>query len=134
MRNGRCRARVGCHSYRVFGTEGYMERVEQFCKPLIRYNSMKELDTNLKEINGTDMPPEYENDPIAKTSGHGGMDYAMLDNFFKALLSGAPAPISLREGLAMTIPGIYAEESAKRNGEVIRMVYPWDEDWSSEIR
>ena len=134
MRNGRCRARIGCHGYRVFGTEGYMERVEQFGKTLIRYNSMKELDTNLKEIDGTDMPPEYENDPVAKTSGHGGMDYAMLDKFFKALINGTPAPISLREGLAMTIPGIYAEESAKRNGEVIRMVYPWDDDWSTEIK
>ena len=58
----------------------------------------------------------------------------MLDKFLKAVLNGTPAPISLREGLAMTLPGIYAEESAKRNGEVIRMVYPWDEDWSTEIK
>ena len=134
MRNGRCRAKVGYHSYRVFGTEGYMERIEKMGKTTIRYNSMKELDKELKEIDGTDMPPEYANDPVAQTSGHGGMDYAMLDKFLKAVLNGTPAPISLREGLAMTLPGIYAEESAKRNGEVIRMVYPWDEDWSTEIK
>ena len=27
-----------------------------------------------------------------------------------------------------------AEESAKRGGEVIRMVYPWDKDWSTVIK
>ena len=131
MRNGRCRAKIGHHNYRVFGTEGYMERIDRFGKPVIRYNSMKELDTNLKEIGGEFMPPEYADNE--KATGHGGMDYALLDHFFKALLNGEPAPISLKEGLAMTLPGIYAEESAKRGGEVIRMRYPWDEDWTTEI-
>ena len=131
MRNGRCRAQIGHHNYRVFGTEGYMERIERFGKPVIRYNSMNELDTSLKEISGEFMPPAYANEPKAK--GHGGMDYAMLDYFFKAVLEGKPAPITLRQGLAMTLPGIYAEESAKRGGKVLRMRYPWDEDWTTEI-
>lgn len=133
MRNGRCRAAIGHHNYRVFGTEGYMERIDHRGKnaPVIRYNSMKELDTSLKEIGGEFMPPAYANNPNAK--GHGGMDYALLDHFFQAVLNGEPAPISLKEGLAMTLPGIYAEESAKRGGEVLRMRYPWDEDWTAEI-
>ena len=131
MRNGRCRAQIGHHNYRVFGTEGYMERIERFDKPVIRYNSMNELDTSLKEISGEFMPPAYANNP--KAVGHGGMDYALLDHFFDALLSGKPAPINLRAGLAMTLPGIYAEESAKRGGKVLRMKYPWDEDWTTEI-
>ena len=33
----------------------------------------------------------------------------------------------------MTLPGIYAEESAKRGGKVLKMRYPWDEDWTTEI-
>ena len=132
MRNGRCRARIGHHNYRVFGTEGYMERIERFGKPVIRYNSMKELDTSLKEMDGKFMPRALENDPDA-AKGHGGMDYMMLKEFFAALLAGNPAPISVREGLAMTLPGIYAEESAKRKGAVLKMRYPWDEDWSTEI-
>lgn len=131
LRNGRCRADIGHHNYRVFGTEGYMERIERSYKPVIRYNSMKELDTSLKEISGEFMPPAYANNP--KATGHGGMDYALLDHFFLALLNGDPAPISLKEGLAMTLPGIYAEESAKRGGEVIRMRYPWDPDWTTNI-
>jgi len=131
MRNGRCRAKIGHHNYRVFGTEGYMERIERFGTPVIRYNSMNELDTELKEIGGEFMPPEYANNE--KATGHGGMDYALLDHFFKAVLNGQPAPISLKEGLAMTLPGIYAEESAKRGGEVLTMRYPWDNDWTTEI-
>ena len=57
----------------------------------------------------------------------------MLDHFFEAVRSGGEAPISVKEGLIMTLPGIYAEESAKRGGEVLRMRYPWDEDWTTEI-
>ena len=132
MRNDRCRADIGQHTYRAFGTEGYIELISRMDKPVIRYNSMKELDTSLKEISGENMPPEYANNP--KATGHGGMDYAMLDKFFEAVVNGSPAPISLREGLTMTLPGIYAEESAKRGGQVLRMRYPWDDDWTTEIK
>ena len=131
MKNGRCRADIGHHNYRVFGTEGYMERIDRFEKPVIRYNSQKELDTGLKEISGEYMPPAYKDNEKAK--GHGGMDYAMLDHFYKAIREGGEAPISLKAGLEMTLPGIYAEESAKRNGKVLYMRYPWDEDWTTEI-
>ena len=109
-----------------------MERIDRFGKPVIRYNSMKELDMSLKEIDGRFMPPAYEKNPDA--TGHDGMDYAMMDHVLQAVLTGGPAPIPLKEGLAMTIPGIYAEESAKRGGEVLRMKYPWDPDWTTEIK
>ncbi len=131
MRNGRCRAQIGHHNYRVFGTEGYMERIERFWKPVIRYNSVKELNTDLKEIDGSYMPPAYENN--LKATGHGGLDFAMLDQFYKELSEGNGDVVTLKEGLAMTIPGIYAEESAKRGGEVLTMRYPWDKDWTTEI-
>lgn len=132
QRNGRCRANIGHHNYRVFGTEGYMERIERSGKPVIRYNSTKEeYPQALLEIGGEFMPPAYADNPRA--TGHGGLDFALLDHFFDALLTGAPAPISLREGLRMTLPGIYAEESAKRGGQVLRMTYPWDPDFKTVI-
>ena len=138
MRNGRCRADIGHHTYRVFGSEGYMERTERCEKSVIRYNSTRELDTSLKEI-PDGIAPEYAE--AAKSMGqsgmvigHGGTDYALFDHFLKALQEGKPAPISLKEGLRMTIPGIYAEESGKRGGEILRMVYPWDPDWSTEFK
>ena len=82
-------------------------------------------------ISGEKMPPAYKDNP--KAVGHGGMDFAMLDHFFDAVINNKPAPISLRQGLAMTLPGIYAEESVKRGGQVMRMKYPWDEDWTAEF-
>ena len=134
MRNGRCRASIGHHNYRVFGSEGYMERIERCGTPVIRYNSMKELDIKCKEIGGEFMPPAYANDPEAKASGHGGIDYAMMDNFVKELTEGKSESVTLKEGLAMTLPGIYAEESAKRGGAVLTMYYPWDKEWSATIK
>ena len=132
QRNGRCRAQIGHHNYRVFGTEGYVERIDRFGKPVIRYNSTKEENNALREMSGEFMPPGYENNPTASFS-HGGMDYAMLDHVYTALRDGLPAPISLKAGLEMTLPGIYAEESSKRGGEIVRIRYPWDEDWTTEI-
>ena len=133
LRNGYCRAAIGHHNYRVFGTQGYMERIDRYGKAVIRYNSHRELDVNLKEIDDPDMPPAYAKNPKAVSAGHSGMDFAMMDHFLDAIVNGKPAPISLREGLAMTIPGIYAEESSKRGGEVMRIYYPWDPEWTGEF-
>lgn len=130
MRNGRCRAKIGHHNYRVFGTEGYMERVERNEKAFIRFNSTKTEDKELQEIGGEFMPPAYAGNP--KAVGHGGIDYAMFDQFFKAYFKGEPA-VSLKEGLKMTLPGIFAEYSIKRKGERIRIVYPWEKDWTTKI-
>ncbi|MBR7096043.1 MAG: Gfo/Idh/MocA family oxidoreductase [Clostridia bacterium] len=132
QRNGRCRAEIGYHNYRVFGSEGYVERIDRFGKPMIRYNSTKEENNALREMTGEYMPPGYENN-ASISRFHGGMDYVMLLKVYTALREGLPAPISLKEGLAMTIPGIYAEESAKRNGEILRIRYPWDEDWKVDF-
>ena len=74
------------------------------------------------------MPFEYAEN--SKATGHGGIDYAMLDHFFQALLKKAPPPISLREGLRMTIPGIYAEQSARQKGAILEIHYPWEEGWN----
>ena len=93
---------------------------------------MKELDCELKEVSGEYTPPAYKDNP--KAVGHGGVDYALLDHFYDALLKGEPAPITLKEGLAMTLPGIYAEESAKRGGEVMTMYYPWDKEWDNYLK
>ncbi len=69
--------------------------------------------------------PEYAD---KKEAGHGGMDYAMMDVFLKAVRSGGPSPISLREGLRMTLPGIYAAESARQGGALVRIRYPWSRE------
>ena len=131
-RAGRVRARIPQHSYRAFGTEGYMELMYRGPKMTIQYNSMKELDTELQTIDGKILLPEYEYSDKAADAGHGGMDYAMMDYFLRALDKGEVA-VSVKEGLKMTLPGIYAEESAKRGGQVMKIRYPWDEDWTTKF-
>ena len=44
------------------------------------------------------------------------------------LLTGGEPPISLKEGLRMTLPGIYAEMSAKQGGKLLEIRYPWDNE------
>jgi predicted dehydrogenase len=133
-RAGRVRSRIPQHSYRAFGTEGYIELMYRDWRNwTIQYNSMKELDTELHVTEGKVLLPEYENNAKAEAAGHGGMDYAMMDYFFRALCNGEAAPVPVKEGLRMTLPGIYAEESAKRGGQVMKIRYPWDEDWTTEF-
>ena len=53
---------------------------------------------------------------------------------FKAILSGnAEFPISLRDGLAMTLPGIYAAKSAELGGQKLTIHYPWEEQFTKDI-
>ena len=135
LRNGACRAFIGHHSYRVFGTKGYFERIDSRGKnpQTVRFRSdgLYGADT-LTELPVGMMPNEYADNP--KAAGHGGADYALLDHLFQAMLSGAPEfPITLREGLCMTLPGIYAAESAKRGGEKLTIHYPWEPEFAADI-
>ena len=135
LRNGACRAFIGHHSYRVFGTKGYFERIDSRGKTpqTVRFRSdeLYGADT-LTELPIGMMPNEYADNP--KAAGHGGADYALLDHLFQAMLSGAPEfPITLREGLCMTLPGIYAAESAKRGGEKLTIHYPWEPEFAADI-
>lgn len=116
------------HAYKFFTTEGCFETVSGYAKEqkAVLFYSQK-----LDKFNKTwmqlpvdlYMPPAYMGNP--KAAGHNGIDYAMLDAFFKAIRSGGPSPISLKEGLRMTLPGIYAAESARRGGELVKIAYPW---------
>ena len=57
--------------------------------------------------------------------GHNGSDNVMLRTFSEAILNGKPSPLGIREGLAMTLPGIYAAESAREGGALKQIIYPW---------
>lgn len=49
----------------------------------------------------------------------------MLKDFAEAILNGKTSPIGIREGLKMTLPGIYAAESAREGGALKEIKYPW---------
>ena len=135
LRNGRCKAFIGHHSYRVFGTKGYFERIAERGKTpeVVRFQSEAVYGmSELTELPVGMMPNEYLDNPAA--NGHGGADYALLDHMFAAMERGDKAmPITLREGLRMTLPGIYAAKSAELAGQRLTIHYPWEKDFAKDI-
>ena len=89
---------------------------------------------NTTELPGAHIPVElhssrfdirYASNPRAVASGHNGMDYVMMEAFLNAVAKGVASPLSLREGLRMSLPGVFAAESARRGGELTKILYPW---------
>ena len=65
--------------------------------------------------------------PVALTlgnkvqQGHGGADKKMMMAFVNSILNDTPVPIDADMGIAMTIPGIIAHQSAQQNGAVLEI-------------
>ena len=125
-------AKCGLHSYRVFGTEGYFERLSDrghhpaHCmfnsKKLYGANKLTELPIDMQR-------PEFVDGARASCSGHGGADYVLFHDFFHALRSGDMSKvITMRDGIRMSLPGLFAAQSAEKGGEIVDIKYPWDND------
>ncbi len=118
---------VPYHRYVCYGTEGYFEKTQ----PLAGGESQVLFSS--RKIYGLDAPtrlPVAESRPefkaLAGVGEHGGADFAMLTNFADAIESKAAPAVGIREALAMTLPGLYALDSARRGGRLTRIQYPWD--------
>lgn len=117
----------GCeHHYRVYGSKGYFERTPAYTGPgsakTYFYSTEWYGDKRLIELPVHE--PQAQSD--AQQTGHGGADYALLEHFFRAIREGLPSPINLREALRMTLPGLYAAESARNGGALTTIHYPWE--------
>jgi len=125
-------AKIGLHSYRVFGTEGYFERFSGRGKipPATFFSSNKLYATK----NLTELPIDTQRYEFGSQGslGHGGADFALCNRFFNAM-QGKGEAITLREGLRMSLPGIYAAESAKQGGKLVTIKYPWESDFSTVL-
>lgn len=132
--------KAGNHSLRVLGTEGSFEHLAQ------RGNQPARTFYNSRLAYGMDRPTELpigvtprEIEEISRKNsaalfGHGGADAYLWQLFANTLQQGGKtAPITLRQGLCMTLPGIYARASAKRGGQKIKILYPWDDDFQAEL-
>lgn len=119
----------GKHSFRVFGSEGVFEhlggRGEQ--KEQTIFSSEKLYGAR----NLTPLPISFTPHDQKISFGHGGADSYIWFEYEKALLSGAEkAPVDLKAGLRMTLPGIFAVRSVEKGGEKQLIRYPWDPDWN----
>ena len=134
----------GHHSYHVYGTKGYFEHIPAKGEghPARTVFSSTASDETKKM---TELPVDFSPytsefgkrfAPMAGgNTGHGGADVFLMQWFMEALRSGAKeAPITLRDGLRMTIPGIYAAESVIQGGKTLRIRYPWDDDFEEDAK
>ena len=62
-------------------------------------------------------------------AGHGGADFMLYHDFFEALRTGnMEKVITMRDGIRMSLPGLFAAESAEKGGEIVQIRYPWDKE------
>ncbi len=115
------------HRYVCHGTEGYFEKTQ----PLAGGESQVLFSS--KRIYGLDsltrLPVAEARPELRAASGigeHGGADYAMLANFADAIEGRAAPAVGIREALAMTLPGLFALDSARSGGRLTPIRYPWD--------
>lgn len=123
-------AKCGHHSYRVFGTEGYFEHLSERGHYPARtmFNSKKLYGaTNLTELPIGMTRPDFA--AASNGAGHGGADFMLYHDFFEALRTGnMEKVITMRDGIRMSLPGLFAAESAEKGGEIVQIRYPWDKD------
>lgn len=117
---------TGQHRYLCHGTRGSFECTWPLSgdAPKVKFAT--------QEVYGFDNPIELavasqrkELGTLESVSGHGSLDYAMLADF-AAAIDGGPNRLGLREGLAMTLPGLFALESSQNGGRLTEIRYPWD--------
>lgn len=127
--------RVGpYHTTRMYTDQGmyelYNEKIKFFKPEFAEFCEKNET----MELNFGRFPRRYWQDfpedkvLMAGGGGHGGADFIMLEDFADAILNGKPSPCTLKEGLAMTLPGIFAADSAKAGGVLTKIRYPWNEE------
>lgn len=121
------------HSYRIHGTKGFFEHTRPGNGvPSRTFFSSTESSAfrDGAELKVDEAPSAFDlpGSPGSRF-GHGGADGYLWHIFVQTLLkNGKCAPIDLKAGLRMTLPGIFAAESAKKGGEIVRLRYPWDAD------
>lgn len=121
------------HSYKVYGTKGYFERLNKRgpIPEQVLFKSTDEPWNDQLQAIAVGTKPDGLDAMLPKdlqgSLGHGGADEYLAFTFINALRNGAKqAPIDLRAGLRMTLPGIFAGESARLGGKPVEITYPWD--------
>ena len=106
------------HNFAIYGTKGTI--LTDKTKPLEESHSFAKL---------YDMPNNFEKFieiPVKLSNtgdpyGHGGADGLMMRDFIKCIIEDTEPPIDVDMGIRISLPGIIANESAKRGGELIEI-------------
>jgi predicted dehydrogenase len=116
---------VPYHRYLLQGTKGYFERTQ----PLADGGQKVLLSSReIYGMSGMTVLPVAESRPEVQAGigEHGGADFLMIRDFLASINDGAPVTIGIRAALRMSLPGLFALESAGKGGELVSIGYPWD--------
>ena len=115
------------HRYVVYGTAGYFEKTQPLAggESQVLFSSRKTYGMHgLTRLPVAEARPEFQ--ASAGVGEHGGADYVMLTNFADAIEGKAAPAVGIRDALRMTLPGLYALDSARHGGRLTPIRYPWD--------
>ena len=114
------------HHYVCHGTKGFFEKTQSLaggeCQALWSTKAVYGMH-GLMALPVTESRPE-----LAGASGvgeHGAADYLMIKDFLAAIAGEKDPEVNMREALRMTLPGIYALQSARAGGGLTKIRYPW---------
>ena len=106
------------HNFALYGTKGSI--LTDKTKPLEEATSFAKLyeipDTFEKYF---EIPVKLSN--TGDVYGHGGVDAMMIRDFIKCIIEDTAPPIDVDMGIRISLPGIIANESAKRGGELMKI-------------
>ncbi len=111
-------ARAGAHHYfSVFGTKGCLEtsREGTGARGQVQSNGPSQFGPVPFSYDHEDAPPG------ATVGGHGTAEYYMVADFLRAIRGEAAPAIDVYAGLDMTLPGVFAHESAVEGGTKLEL-------------
>jgi predicted dehydrogenase len=106
------------HNFALYGTKGSI--LTDKVKPLEEAHSFAKL------YDVPDTFEKFQEIPIKLSEtddvyGHGGVDAKMIRDFIKCIIEDTDPPIDVEMGIRISLPGIIANESAKRGGELLQI-------------
>lgn len=100
------------HYFCVYGTNGSLETGRNQERAFAHFEQGEP-----KGMSDIPFSRNHPNAPDGATiGGHGTCEHAMTADFLRAIRDELPMPIDVFDGLEMTLPGVYAHESALRDG------------------
>lgn len=107
------------HNFAIMGTKGTLETDK--VKPLEEAHSFARLSEIPGSINEKIEIPVTLKFPGEAAGGHGGADKKMMLAFIDCIINDTEPPVDVDMGIRMSLPGIYAHESAVNGGTAIEI-------------
>ena len=106
------------HNFALYGTKGSiltdktkpLEEATSFAKLYEKPNTFERYFEIPVKLSNTD-----------DVYGHGGVDAKMIRDFIRCIIEDTDPPIDVDMGIRISLPGIIANESAKRGGELLEI-------------